>query len=160
LNRFHQAIEAVVALVNLIEIGDEDDDNDNENESSYLIKNKITKSNEIPYFINPKNAANNESNDNFGVFKSKYKTVTDTLKTNTTKDLNNNNTNNINTDNNIENLNFEDRRNTFLLYKKGFYDCNHHLKLCEAGLCRLQLMSVSQIADMKAVIHEPEILQK
>jgi hypothetical protein len=139
---------------------EDEDDIENENESSYLIQNKITKSNEIPYFINPKNAANNEINDNFVVFKSKYKTVTDTLKTSTTIKLNSNISNNKNNDNNIENLNFADRRNTFSSYKKGFFDCNNHLKLCEAGLIRLQLMSVSQIADMKAVIHEPEILHK
>lgn len=159
-----QAIEAVVALVSLKENENESkigtgNGNENEHETSYLIKSSKIKSNENPSFIESKTVNNIEITGHFGVFNSQNIITTNTEITNISDSTNS--TNLLKKKNNEnEKLNFEDRKNTFLMYKKGFFDCTNHLQLCENGLLKLQIMTMSQIADMKAVIHEPEILQK
>ena len=159
-----QAIEAVVALVSLKENEIENKNgtgngNEDEHETSYLIKSAKIKSNENPSFIDSKIVNNIEITGHFGVFNSQNIITTNTEITNISDSTNS--TNLLKKKNNEnEKLNFEDRKNTFLMYKKGFFDCTNHLQLCENGLLKLQIMTMSQIADMKAVIHEPEILQK
>ena len=159
-----QAIEAVVALVSLKENENEnkninENENENEHETLYLIKSSKIKSNDNASFTESKVVNKIEINGHFGVFNSQNIITTNTEITNISDSTN---STNLLKKKNKENdkLNFEDRKNTFLMYKKGFFDCNNHLQLCENGLLKLQVMTMSQIADMKAVIHEPEILQK
>lgn len=163
---YFQAIEAVVALVSLKEnenenknVTENENENENERDTSYLIKSSKIKSNENSSFTESKIVNNIEINGHFGVFNSQNIITTNTEITNISDSTN---STNLLKKKNKENdkLNFEDRKNTFLMYKKGFFDCNNHLQLCENGLHKLQVMTMSQIADMKAVIHEPEILQK
>ena len=48
----------------------------------------------------------------------------------------------------------------FESYRIGFQACQNHMTSCDAALGRLKLIAGIQSTHMRAVIHEPEVLQK
>ena len=74
---------------------------------------------------------------------------------NTDKNSNKNDNNNNNKNTSI--INIDDNS---ILYNLKFLQCSSHLLTCDIALRRLQTFTASQSANMKLVIHEPEILQK